>query len=310
MTGYDAFYESAALVDLSARGRIAATGEDRRRLLHAMTTNQVEKLETGQGVYVFFLNAQGRVLADAVLLCREDSLLLSVEAETREKVYGHIDRYIIADDVALEDVTERTWEMAVEGPGAAAMLTALGAELPEEPYSFTRWGNVEMVAVSMTGAPGYRLIGGEEGRAEIARKLKAAGAVEAAAGEAEAVRLEHGVPRYGADITEGYIAQETRQMHAISFNKGCYLGQEIVERVRSRGHVNRLLTALAVAGETVPAAGAKVMWGEKEAGEVMSAAWSPRHGGVRALAYVRAEALGAGGGLSVGDAEAKAVENL
>jgi aminomethyltransferase len=134
--------------------------------------------------------------------------------------------------------------------------------------------------------------------------------VEAAAGEAETVRVEHGVPRYGADITEGYIAQETRQMHAISFSKGCYLGQEIVERVRSRGHVNRLLTALAVAGSNVPQAGAKVMWGEKEVGEVTSAAWSPRQGTVRALGYVRAEALAAGSGLTVDGAEAKAVENL
>lgn len=308
MTGYEAFYESAAVVDVSARGRIAATGEDRRRLLHAMTTNQVEKLETGQGVYAFFLNAQGRVLADAVVLCREESLLLSVEPEAREKVYGHIDRYIIADEVTLEDVTEKTFELALEGKGAAAVLTALGVELPGEAYGFTQWGEVTVVAVSMTGAGGYRLIG-SEGRAEVVEKLKGAGAAEASLEESERVRIEHGVPRYGVEITEGYIAQETRQMHAINFNKGCYLGQEIVERVRSRGHVNRLLTALAVAGESVPEAGTKVMWGEKEAGEVMSAVWSPRQGVVRALGYVRAEAL-AGGGLTVGGAEAKAVESV
>jgi tRNA-modifying protein YgfZ len=306
MTGYEAFYESAAVVDVSARGRIAATGEDRKRLIHAMTTNQVEKLETGEGVYAFFLNAQGRVLADAVVVCREESLLLMVEAEAREKVYGHIDRYIIADDVTLEDVTEKTWEVALEGPGAAEVLRGLGAELPGATYGFTRWGDVEIVAVSMTGAGGYRLIG-SEGRAEVEEKLKAGGAVEASLAETERVRVEHGVPRYGVEITDGYIAQETRQMQALNFAKGCYLGQEIVERVRSRGHVNRLLTALELAGESVPERGTKVMWGEKEAGEVMSAVWSPRLGAVRAMGYVRAEALAAGG-LTIDGAEAKAVE--
>ena len=306
MTGYEAFYEAAALVDVSARGRIAASGEDRKRLIHAMTTNQVEKLETGEGVYAFFLNAQGRVLADAVVVCREESLLLMVEAEAREKVYGHIDRYIIADDVTLEDLTEKTWEVALEGKGAGEILRGSGAELPGAAYGFARWGDVEIVAVSMTGAGGYRLIG-SEGRAEVVEKLKGGGAVEASLEEAERVRVEHGVPRYGVEITEGYIAQETRQMQALSFSKGCYLGQEIVERVRSRGHVNRLLTALEVAGESVPEPGAKVMWGEKEVGEVMSAVWSPRLGAVRAMGYVRAEALAAGG-LSIDSAQAKAVE--
>lgn len=307
MTGYEAFYESAALLDVSDRGRIAALGDDRKRLIHAMTTNQIEKLESGQGVYAFFLNAQGRVLSDAVVLCREDTLLLMVEAEAREKVYSHIDRYIIADDVTLEDVTARTFELVLEGPGASGLLMALGAVLPEEPYWFTRWCNLEIVAASMTGAPGYRLTGEAEGRDELVERLKAAGAVEASLEEAERVRLEHGVPRYGLEITEGYIAQETRRMHAINFNKGCYLGQEIVERVRSRGRVNRLLTPLSVAGAAVPEPGSKVMWGEQEAGEVMSAVWSPRQRVVRALAYVRAEALAAGG-LSVDGAEAKAVE--
>jgi folate-binding protein YgfZ len=148
---------------------------------------------------------------------------------------------------------------------------------------------------------------GREGRAEVVEKLKGAGAVEASVAEAETVRVEHGRPRYGVEITESYIAQETRQMQALSFSKGCYLGQEIVERVRSRGHVNRLLTALTVAGETAPEVGAKVMWGEREVGEVMSAVWSPRMGVVRAMGYVRAEALAAGG-LSIDGAEAKAVE--
>src|SRR3974390_383490 len=112
--GYQALRESAARFDLSMRGRIRATGEDRKRLLHALTTNHVQDLAPGQGLYAFFLNAQGRVLADAVILCADDHLLISTEPESRLNVLEHIDRYIIADDVALEDATDTGCEFALE----------------------------------------------------------------------------------------------------------------------------------------------------------------------------------------------------
>ena len=116
MTGYEALRGAAAAIDLSERGRIKVTGEDRKRLLHAMTTNHVENLAPGQGLYAFFLNAQGRVLADVIVLCHDDHLLLDVEPETRGKIHQHLDKFIIADDATLEDVTDSTAEIAVEGP--------------------------------------------------------------------------------------------------------------------------------------------------------------------------------------------------
>src|SRR5579871_209957 len=97
--GHEALVHSAALIDLSSRGRIRVTGEDRARLLHAMTTNHVQQMKAGDGIYVFFLNAQGRILADAYVLCFEDHFLLDTEPETRQKLYEHIDQYVIADDV-------------------------------------------------------------------------------------------------------------------------------------------------------------------------------------------------------------------
>ena len=117
--GYTALRERAAWLDLSARGKIRVTGEDRARLLHAMTTNEVAKLKPGEGCYAFFLNAQGRILGDANVLCFEDHLLLDTEPETCQKLFEHLDRYIIADDVSLEDQTERVATIAVEGPDAA-----------------------------------------------------------------------------------------------------------------------------------------------------------------------------------------------
>src|SRR5271168_5291981 len=127
--GYEALMTSAALLDLSRRGRIRLTGEDRARLLHAMTTNHVQQLKPGDGCYAFFLNAQGRILGDVNLFCLEDHFLLDTEPETRHKLFEHLDRYIIADDVTLTDETDRLSTIAIEGPEAPAILTKIGAPI-------------------------------------------------------------------------------------------------------------------------------------------------------------------------------------
>jgi aminomethyltransferase len=155
----------------------------------------------------------------------------------------------------------------------------------------------------LTGQPGFRAVMPLAERDAFADGLLESGCVAATAEEARVVRIENGVARYGEDITESNLAQETLLMHALHFNKGCYLGQEIVERVRSRGHVNKTLRAVRIEGNVVPAAGTAVMAGEKEAGEITSAAWSPVEGCVRALAYLRVLE-----GLSVAGAAAQVVE--
>ena len=131
MIGYEALRNHAAWIDLSARGKIKLTGEDRARLLHAMTTNHIQQLTPGSGCYAFFLNDKGRVLADANVLCRPDYFLLDVEPETREPLYQHLDRFIIADDVTLEDVTGATATIAMEGPQAAIVLNAQARRFPK-----------------------------------------------------------------------------------------------------------------------------------------------------------------------------------
>jgi tRNA-modifying protein YgfZ len=306
--GYRALRESAAWFDLSARGRIRATGEDRKRLLHALTTNNVGELEPGLGLYAFFLNAQGRVLADAVILCAGEYLLISTEPETRQSVLEHIDRFIIADDVTLEDATATTCEFALEGARAAERLAALGAPVPEAEYAWTLWNDVTVVQASSTGKPGFRLIAPIEKKAGL-QALLANAAPEASASDVLAVRLENGRPRYGDDITERYIAHETGQLRALNFQKGCYLGQEIVERVRSRGLVNRQLTPLSISGTAIPAPGDKILDGEKAVGEVTSAAWSPAGNSIRALAYLRLEARNSAGLRTPGGDTVQVVQN-
>lgn len=270
MSGYEALRYAAAWMDVSARGRIRVTGEDRKRLLHAMTTNHIEQMQPGETVYAFFLNAQGRILADAWIYCAEDHLLLDTEPETRRKVFEHLDRFIIADDVTLEDITEQTAEIAVEGPQAE-----------QAPRSGV------VIHASITGQPGFRMIVPAEEKEALIERLRAAGVEEAALEEARTVRIENGVPRYGEDITESQIVHETRQLQAVHFNKGCYLGQEIVERVRARGQVHRMLYPIRIDTQWPPAAGEKVFSGGEECGFITSAAWSPAQGCVRALAYLR-----------------------
>ena len=131
--GYKALREAAAWMDLSGRGKIRVAGEDRARLLHAMCSQDIESMKPGEGGYAFFLNAQGRILADANIFCFEDHFLLDTEPETARKVFEHLDRYIIADDVTLTDETETTATLAIEGPQAERALRDLLGRTVERP---------------------------------------------------------------------------------------------------------------------------------------------------------------------------------
>jgi aminomethyltransferase len=176
--------------------------------------------------------------------------------------------------------------------------------VPEADYAHAAWEDAVVARVSATGRAGFRLFVPPARKAEFVARLEAAGAREASPEAWRTVRIEEGRPRYGDDIGAANLPQETRQLHAVSFTKGCYLGQEIVERIRARGHVNRLLVRLAIAGEAPPAPGEKLMAGSEEAGHVTSAAFSPERQAVAALGYVRAAQAEAGARLECEGREA------
>ncbi|MBM3764253.1 MAG: folate-binding protein YgfZ [Acidobacteria bacterium] len=284
-----AFSENAALFELPGRGRIKAFGEDRKRLLHAMSTNHVQQLEPGQGCYAFFLSAQGRVLSDVTILAQSDHLLLDVEPDRRAFIMEHLDKYIIADDVTLEDVSDQQTTLALEGPAAAEILESIGAPTPINDFDSVEWADRLVARTNYTGAAGFHIYISPLDAPVLRETLLDARAVEVSAETVEIARLLHAKPLYGVDITEANLPQETQLTHALHFSKGCYLGQEIVERVRSRGHVNKVLTRLQLPTPAAP--GAKVMSGEKEVGAVTSSAFDPRNNVTVALAYVRVEAL-------------------
>lgn len=287
MQGYEALRTGAAWIDLMSRGKIRATGEDRGRLLHAMTTNHVQGLQPGQGLYAFFLNPQGRILADVNLFRLEDALLLDVEPEFVTKVYEHLDKFIIADDVTLEDVTASLPSIGVEGPGFEDVLTGLGAPLPAEDFGFIPWGNRIVARVSSSGQPGVSIFVPLEERPDLIRELEQAGAVAASGEAVRTVRLENGKPRYGEDFTEKTLPQETGLMHALHFQKGCYIGQEIVERIRSRALLHRGLGRIALKTTEPPPPGTEIRLGDQKVGEITSAAYSPAQEQVMGLAILR-----------------------
>ena len=271
-TGYEALRRGAAWLDLSLRGRIVARGRDRARFLHNVTSNEVKKMTPGASCYAFLLSAQGRIQADLHLLCFEDRFLIDTEPGLREKVRQHILKYKVADQVELEDVTDATASLGVEGPEAASIQLPAGGH-------FT-------APFTITGQPGFRIYCDAGKRAGLIAALEAAGARAATAEDARVVRVENGKPVYDEDIRDTSLPQETQQMHAVSFTKGCYIGQEIVERIRARGHVNRMLERIELDATEPPPAGTTLTVNGREA-EITSSVYSPDAGKVVALAYVR-----------------------
>jgi len=304
--GYDALRHAAAILDLSPRGRILARGRDRARLLHNLTSNDVKKMTPGASVYAFLLSPQGRIQADLYLSCFTDHFLLDTEPEQREKVLQHIKRYIIADQVELEDVTSATACIGLEGPGAGRVLAQVGVPVPGD-YAHEAWGAITVAGITQTGQPGARIYCAAAEFDGIVAKLRTAGAQPASADHARTVRIENGKPRYGEDILEKSLPQETQQMHAVSFTKGCYLGQEIVERIRAQGHVNKKLVRLEIEGTEPPPSGTKAISNAAEVGEITSAVHSPQSGAIAALAYLRTQFTAPGSNLLVAEREARVV---
>ena len=290
-TGYEALRSTCAWIDLSARGKIRLIGEDAGRLLHAMCTNNIKELAPGRGIYAFFLNEKGRILADANIFNLGSEYWLDAEGAGASVIHHHLDKYIIADDAEVIDETSRWFEVGIEGPESAAAMQRLSLPLPDEPLAIidTGWGYVARAA--STGEAGFRVWAGEEKRLELYDQLAAKKIPQASENEAKTVRLESGIPVFGEDISERYLVQETQQLRAVSFSKGCYLGQDIVERIRSQGKVHRLLTSIRVSGSVAPPAGSKLVFNEAAAGEITSAAFSPTLGEVAAMAYLRSEVL-------------------
>lgn len=270
MLGYEALRTSAAWRDVSGRGRILAHGDDNARLLHAMSSNNVNALEDGQGCYAFFLNAQGRIQSDATILKCGADFLIDTEASSHAALYAHLDKFIIADDVTIEDLASTHFEIAIEGPAAAS---ALDIPVPPQQNGILAYEGGYVARINETGVDGLRLILPNAVRDAWLAKLSNIPEADEAAWET--VRRENGKPRFGVEILEKHLVQETRLLHGVHFSKGCYLGQEIVERVRARGAVHKGLAAVTIPTKTAPSIDNELCGGGNKAGDLLSASYSP-----------------------------------
>jgi folate-binding protein YgfZ len=305
--------------DLGFRARISLTGEDRVRWLNGMVTNNIRDLALGRGVYAFLLNPQGRILGDLYVYNLGDKLVVETDRSQFEKIVATFDHYIIMDDVEVADITPERTALGLAGPKSRAVLNAAGIEVSElQPLQMiTPQCNCDCGCVECT------VVRGEDGQHESYeiwlapqdvyktwRALLAAGATPVGSEALEMRRIVAGVPLYGVDIRERDLPQETEQMRALNFNKGCYVGQEIVERIRSRGNVHRKFTGFLLEGGAAIAAAAKITSEEKEVGEFTSVATVPTASGERtvALGYIRREVGVPGREVTIGTAKAIVVQ--
>ena len=293
---FHALLSGCGVYGLEWRAKISLTGGDRVRWLNGIVTNNVRDLVTGHGVYAFLLNAQGHIQADLYVFQRGESLLVDAELCQRDKILQWFDHYIIADDVEVTDISDKLTAVGLTGPASRAVLERAGIAVPDLGY-------LRLIDTQWNGVTCTVLHSGEEAKeswqvwidpahAGVLREaLLKAGARAVGAAALNLFRISRGIPQFGQDIRERDLPQETGQARALNFTKGCYLGQEIVERIRSRGAVHRNFTAFTVEGP-LPEAGAKIQAEEKEAGEITSGATLPLPGGDRviALGYVRREA--------------------
>jgi len=286
---------------LEDMGWIRVTGEDRLRWLNGMATNAVQQLAPNTGSYNFFLNAQGRIQADGYIFAYSDELLIETFRQQLAALVPYLDHYIIMDDVALADVTESRHGITTIGPTAPTLLSQLGLSVEGIGDLETRvfaWNSVDVTVIHNHSplVPRYELwVNAPQAATQLFDALKAGGAVPCEPAALESLRILEGTPLYGTDIRDRDLPQETNQARALHFAKGCYLGQEIVERIRSRGNVHRTFAAFRLEG-LLPAAGTPLESGGKQVGELTSVASIPVEKGTLqiALGYVRREALDRG----------------
>jgi len=318
---YAAARERAGLVDRPGRGRIVVSGADRASFLQGLLTNDVVALKAGQGCYAAYLTAQGRMIADLDVYELGDVMLLVLPRDVKDVVMAKLDQVIFSEDVQLGDVTDTFAQMAVIGPEAASLVArVLGVAvetldaLAEHGNLRTSWsatgGPVIVTRAAGTGERGFDLYVESARGAELRRALIEAGAAEVDADTAEAIRIEAGVPLFHRDMDEATIPLEAGiESRAISFSKGCYVGQEVIIRVLHRGHgrVARRLVGLRFQSDVVPPAGARIQAGDREVGEVTSSTRSPALQAPIALGYVHRDFVEPGTKVAVDGAEGEVV---
>jgi len=307
---YRAVRSGVAILDLCDYAVLSLTGPDRVSFLQGMVTSDVKKLAPGNGMAAAILDVNGKILADLRILSMEDSLMLLLREPLAQRAIAHLNRYLVADDVEIAGLETAYGMIALQGPKARSMLGAIvpPGEIPQAMHSHRtlRIGEREVRAIrsTHTGEEGFDLLTELQSLASVVAQIQKAGApfsLRWVGRQAqELLRVEAGIPRYGVDMDENTLFLEIGLDDAISFHKGCYLGQEVVERIRSRGHVNRKLAVIVLDGSEAAARGATVeSGGGREIGRITSSVLSPALEQPVALGYVHRDFLVPGTAITV-----------
>jgi folate-binding protein YgfZ len=297
---------SAGISDLGWRGKILVTGSDRLRWLNGMVTNAVQSLPEGQGNYSFLLSVQGRIQGDCYVYRRQGDLILDTGCDQMAALMSHLEHFVVMDDVELADVSRNWTALSLAGPSAPRVLATLGVVPPNSAPGYGGKGQNARMSTARIGevgctlieayhvsVPRYELWFAPEHVLAVWETLQAAGATPCGVEAAEALRVLDATPLYGVDLNDRDLPQETAQMRALNFSKGCYLGQEIVERIRSRGKVHRQFRQFELNGAAPATLPLDLRSGEQSVGRITSTASLTDAGPPRilALGFVRVETL-------------------
>ena len=292
----------AGLLDFSSRGRIEVRGAEAVQFLNGLITNDVKALAEGAWMRAAFPNVQGRLIGEArVLRLASDKFLFDTESASRERVLKTLERFTLAGDFHVADLTDEVALISVQGASAAQVVKAA---LGEEAARVERWRiqtglwnnqSLHVIRSSVTAEDGFDIFVGSSAAASLWDALLAAGAQAVGNDALEVLRIEAGIARYGVDVDETNVILEAVPDEAVSFTKGCYIGQEIIARIHWRGHVAKKLTGLSFDEQGEPTRGDKIRSVDgKEIGRLTSVAFSPRVNGFVALAYVKYDYLAHG----------------
>ncbi|MDB6056870.1 MAG: Folate-binding protein YgfZ [Verrucomicrobiales bacterium] len=318
---YRALRETAGVIDLSFRSRLCVLGADRQKFINGQVTNNVQALKSGEGCYAALVTAKGRIQSDLYIYALANEMLLDFEPGLTNAVKERLEKYVIADDAQMVDVAPHYGLLSVQGPKAAAVIESLqlGLTIPAKPFALSsiqdgNLGEIYLMNQPRLGTIGFDLFVPSGAIAAVADKAIAA--AKAVGGRAcgwqafETARIEAGIPRFGVDMDETNLAPEAIESRAISYSKGCYIGQEVIARIRTYGQVAKSLRGLRLADDlkALPAKGDKLSKDAKEVGYITSATHSPSLNANIALGYVRKEVNKTGEQLMVNDSTATIVE--
>jgi folate-binding protein YgfZ len=304
---YEALTEGAAFIDFSNRGRLCLIGADRQTFINGQVTNNVKDLRVGQGCYAALVNAKGKMTCDLNVFVLADEILLDFEPGMSDIVRERLEKFIIADDVEVVDASSYHL-LSVLGPQAAAVCKQMERPAPAKPFEITEYLCSYFAATPRLGNLGVDIFVPGGWLQRILASLQNVGVKQASMEAFETARIEQGIPRFGVDMDENTLAPEALGENAISYSKGCYIGQEVIARIRTYGQVAKALRGLRFDAEAaVPKSGDKIHREGKEVGWITSAVFSPKLECPIALGYVRKECNQVGTRLTVNDSPAEIV---